>query len=297
MREPTLSDARSFLAVARHRSFRLAADKLGVSPSTLSHIIAEMERALGLRLFHRTTRSVALTEAGEQLLARLAPAMVAFEDAFEALNSSRDSPTGTVRINAPEIAARLLLSEVVPVFLARHPGVSVDLSAEGRLIDVVEGGFDAGVRLGEAVPRDMIAVRFGGDLRFLVVGSPGYLRDHPAPAMPDELASHQCIGHRLPSGKLYRWEFERHGQEVEVGVSGRVTLDTIYLMVEAAKKGLGLAYVPDRAVRDHLECGMLVSVLEEWCPVIPGLVLYYAGHRQPPSPLRAFIDVLREVLP
>jgi DNA-binding transcriptional LysR family regulator len=297
MREPTLADARTFLAVARHRSFRLAADELGVSPSTLSHIVAATERALGLRLFHRTTRSVALTEAGERLLARLVPAVVAFDDAFESLNTSRDSPTGTVRINAPEVAARLLLSEVVPVVLARYPELSVDLSVDGRLIDVVDSGFDAGVRLGESVPRDMVAVRFGGDVRFLVVGSPGYLRDHPAPATPEELESHECIRHRLPSGKLYRWEFERHGQEVEVGASGRLTLDTIPLMVEAAASGHGLAYVPDRAVRDRLEQGALVAVLEEWCPAIPGLVLYYAGHRHPPSPLRAFIDVLREMLP
>jgi DNA-binding transcriptional LysR family regulator len=296
MREPTLADARTFLAVARHRSFRLAAVELSVSPSTLSHIVAT-ERALGLRLFNRTTRSVALTEAGEQLLARLAPALAAFDEAFESLNTSRGSPTGTVRINAPEVAARLLLSEVVPAVLARYPGLSVDLSVEGRLIDVVDGGFDAGVRLGEAVPRDMVAVRFGGNVRFLVVGSPSYLGDHPAPALPEELASHECIRHRLPSGKLYRWEFERHGQEVEVDAFGRLTLDTIPLMIEAAANGHGLAYVPDRAVEDHLEQGALVAVLEEWCPAIPGLVLYYAGHRHPPGPLRAFIDVLREMLP
>ncbi len=297
MRDPTLSDARAFLAVARHRNFRLAADELGMSPSALSHVVAALERTLGLRLFHRTTRSVTLTEAGRQLSASLKPALIAFDGAFDVLNGSRDSPSGTVRINVPEVAAQILLSDVVPVVLTRYPGISVDLSVEGRLVDVVDGGFDAGVRLDETVPQDMIAVRFGGDVRFLVVGSVDYLRTRIRPATPDDLLEHTCIGHRMPSGKLYRWEFERQGRNVEIPVSGRLTLNSIPLMVNAALRDQGLAYVPDRAVRDHLENGALVTVLEDWCPPSPGFVLYYAGHRRLPASLRAFIDVLREVLP
>ena len=238
MRQPTLSDMQAFLAVAHHQSIRQAADQLSVSPSTLSHVVASLERELGVRLFHRTTRSVALTEAGERLARRMAPILAAYGDAIREADPSRADPAGTVRINAPEMAVRLLLAEVVPLVLERHPRLSVDLVVENRLVDVIAEGFDAGVRLGEAVPRDMIAVRFGGDVRFVVVGSPAYLRGTPPPATPDDLVAHQCIGHRFASGRLFRWEFERHGQEIAVDVTGRVTLNTIPLMVEAARPGL-----------------------------------------------------------
>ena len=296
MREPTLSDMQAFLAVAHNQSFRQAADQLRVSPSTLSHTVASLERELGVRLFHRTTRSVALTESGERLSRRMAPILAAYRDAIREADPSRAEPAGTVRINAPEMAVRLLLAEVVPLVLQRHPGVSVDLVVENRLVDVIAEGFDAGVRLGEAVPRDMIAVRFGGDVRFVVVGSPAYLQETPPPVTPEDLASHQCIGHRFSSGRLFRWEFERHGQEVAVDVTGRVTLNAIPLMVEAALAGLGLAYVPERAVRELVAAGALAVVLDDWCPAIPGFFLYYAGHRQLPGALRAFIDVMREVV-
>jgi DNA-binding transcriptional LysR family regulator len=187
----------------------------------------------------------------------------------------------------------LLLQTVVPEFLKRYPGVELDLVAEGRLVDIVEQGFDAGVRLGEAVPKDMVAVRLGPDIRFLAVASPAYLAVHPAPKVPDGLSKHQCIRQRLPSGKRYRWEFLKRRQEVAIDVPGVLTLDNNQLMVEAALDGLGIAYVPEPYARDALDDGRLVTVLEDWCPVIPGLFLYFPGTRHMPTSLRAFIDMVR----
>jgi DNA-binding transcriptional LysR family regulator len=199
-----------------------------------------------------------------------------------------------LRINANKSAARLLLREVVPRFLARYPHVELDLVSEGRLVDIVDAGFDAGIRLTEAVPQDMIAVRLGGDVRFVTVASPAYLADRTAPATPDELHQHRCIRQRLPSGKRYSWEFSRHGEEIVIDVPGAVTLDDNDLMVEAAVNGLGVAYVPESFASAALDAGQLICLLADWCPPIPGLVLYYPGHRHVPSALRAFIDVLKE---
>lgn len=295
MTKPTLADLTAFSAVATHRSFRRAADALGVSRSSLSHAMLALERELGVRLLNRTTRSVSPTEAGEALLARLAPVLRDLDEALDAVADARGNPSGTLRINANESAARLLLKTVVPRFLKRFPGMSLDLVAEGRLVDIVEQGFDAGVRLGESIPRDMVAVRISDDLRFVVVAAPSYLAGRTPLITPDDLRSHDCIRQRLPSGKRYRWEFRKHGQEVAIDVPGVLTLDHNGLMVEAASDGLGLAYVPESTARDWLDDGRLVTVLEDWCPFIPGLCLYYPGHRHVPAGLRAFIDVLREV--
>ncbi len=293
----SLTELSAVLAVARHRSFRLAAAELGLAPSTLSHTVRAIEQRLGVRLFNRTTRSVSLTEASERLVARLAPALVEVDLALEEVAAFRGDAVGTVRINAPEVAVDLLLAHVVPVALARHPALSIDLVAEGRLVDIVAEGFDAGVRLGEAVPQDMVAVRFGGDERFVTVASPAYLDAHGTPSVPEDLRSHSCIRHRFASGRIYRWEFEHRGQDVVVDVPGRLTLDRIGAMVDAAAAGLGFAYVPRRAAAAAIEQGALRIVLDDWCPAIPGLFLYYPGHRHPPPALRAFIDVLRQVLP
>ncbi|RKT20858.1 LysR family transcriptional regulator [Paraburkholderia sp. RAU2J] len=295
MTKPTLADLTAFSAVAAHRSFRRAADALGVSRSSLSHAMLALERDLGVRLLNRTTRSVAPTEAGETLLARLAPVLRDLDEALDAVADARGNPSGTLRINANESAARLLLRTVVPRFLERFPGMALDLVAEGRLVDIVEQGFDAGVRLGESIPRDMVAVRISDDLRFVVVAAPLYLAGRTPPVTPDDLRDHTCIRQRLPSGKRYRWEFRKHGQEVAIDVPGVLTLDHTGLMVEAASDGLGLAYVPESAARDCLDDDRLVTVLEDWCPFIPGLCLYYPGHRHVPTGLRAFVDVLREV--
>ena len=293
MNKPTLTDLRAFMAVAEHRSFRQAADLLGITRSTLSHAIRGLEDSVGARLLHRTTRSVSLTEAGKRLLGRLDPLMSDLDAALEEVAGAQGHTTGTLRINGGENAIRLLLQTVVPEFLKRYPGVELDLVAEGRLVDIVEQGFDAGVRLGEAVPKDMVAVRLGPDIRFLAVASPAYLAVHPAPKVPDGLSKHQCIRQRLPSGKRYRWEFLKRRQEVAIDVPGVLTLDNNQLMVEAALDGVGIAYVPEPYARDALDDGRLVTVLEDWCPVIPGLFLYFPGTRHMPTSLRAFIDMVR----
>ena len=281
------------MAVAEHRSFRRAADLLGITRSTLSHAVRGLEDSVGARLLHRTTRSVSLTEAGERLLGRLDPLMSDLDAALEEVAGEQGHTTGTLRINGGENAIRLLLQTVVPEFLARYPGVELDLVADGRLVDIVQQGFDAGVRLGEAVPKDMVAVRLGPDMRFLAVASPEYLAAHPAPKTPDALTQHQCIRQRLPSGKRYRWEFLKRRQEVAMDVPGALTLDNNQLIVEAAMDGLGIAYVPEPYARAALHDGRLVPVLEDWCPTIPGLFLYFPRTRHMSTSLRAFIDMVR----
>jgi DNA-binding transcriptional LysR family regulator len=295
MARPSLSELAAFAAVAEHRSFRAAADALGVTRSALSHTILGLERNLGVRLLNRTTRSVSPTDAGARLLTRLEPALRDLDAALDSL-SEASGPSGALRINANQAAARLLLSNVVPEFLRRYPNVELDLVSEGRLVDIVEHGFDAGVRLAEAVPKDMVGVELGGPVRFLAVASPTYLKQHQPPATPDDLKHHRCIRQRLPSGKRYRWEFSRRDQECSVDVPGALTLDNTELMVEAAAAGLGIAFVPESAARTQLDDRRLVTVLDDWCPPIPGLMLYYAGHRLVPAPLRAFVDVVKEVM-
>jgi len=282
------------MAIVAHRSFRKAADELGLAPSTLSHMMRTMEKKMGVRLLHRTTRSVAPTEAGERLAARLGPALKDVDAALEAVDTFRSGPRGSLRINSNISASRLLLKSIVPTYLARYPEMTVDLVSEGRLIDIVAEGFDAGVRLREAVPQDMIAVPFGGAAQFVAVVSPAYVNKQGRPQVPDDLAKHRCIRLRLPSGKLYRWEFEKNGEEIAVEVPGSLILDNIDLMVEVAAAGLGIAYVPRLAADDFLESGRLLLVLDDWCPKFDGLCLYYSGHRHVPAGLRAFIDLIHE---
>ncbi|MCC9623907.1 LysR family transcriptional regulator [Thalassospira sp. MA62] len=296
--QPTLNDMRFFIAVADHRSFRKAADEQGVAPSTLSHAMRNMENNLNVRLFHRTTRSVSLTEAGERLLARLRPALANLHDAMGAVETFRTGgPSGTVRINTSDGAARLLTCHVVPEMRKKFPDVAIDLVTEGRLVDIVAGGFDAGVRLGETVPLDMVAVRFGPPFRFVAVASPDYFQNRARPKTPDDLHHHDCICHRFPSGKLYRWEFEKQGQEITIDVTGPITLDRHDLMVDAARRGLGIAYVSEIHAASAIADGGLVTVLDDWLPEIPGFFLYYPDHRRVPPPLRAFIDVMKSVDP
>ncbi len=294
---PPLPDLLAFAAVARHRSFSRAAAEIGVSRSALSHTVRMLEQRLDFRLLNRTTRSVALTEAGAELLARLMPVLGDLETIFDDLAERQGEPSGLLRITTPESAARLLMRSVVPEFLKRYPQMRLDLAADGRFVDIVAQGFDAGIRLSEAVPLDMIAVPFGGTVRFVAVASPDYLSASPRPAVPDDLAVHRCIRQRLPSGTPYRWEFEREGQTRNVDVQGVLTLDHNGMMVEAAVAGMGIAYVPETVAKEDLDNGTLVLVLEEWCPPAPGLCLYFPGRRHVPAGLRAFIDVLRRELP
>ncbi|AHE53261.1 LysR family transcriptional regulator [Sphingomonas sanxanigenens] len=293
MNDVSLSDLNAFAAVAQQRSFRRAADALGVSRSALSHSVRALETRLGARLLHRTTRSVAPTEAGEALLARLVPALRDLDEMLDAVGQSDAELTSTLRINANEGGAGWLLQHVVPAFLLRHPRASIDLVTEGRLVDIIADGFDAGVRLREAVPQDMIAVPFTGAIRFLPVAAPAYVAAHGRPQTPEDLRRHRCIRQRLPSGKPYRWEFAKASDEVTVEVPGSISLDHSRLMVDAAVLGLGIAFVPEPYAADALADGRLVVLLEDWCPPLEGLCLYYAGNRHVPAVLRAFIDVLR----
>ncbi|MFD1704582.1 LysR family transcriptional regulator [Methylopila henanensis] len=295
MARPSLNDLAAFAAVANHRSFRRAADVLGVSRSALSHAIIGLEGKLGVRLFNRTTRSVSLTQAGARLLARLDPVLQDLDQALDTLSDERGTPSGALRINANKSGARILLAEVVPPFLDLYPEVELDLVSEGQLVDIVERGFDAGVRLLEAVPRDMVAVRFGGEVRFIAVAAPSYLKGRATPKTPDDLHAHRCIRQRLPSGKRYRWEFAKRGAEIAVDAPGRLTLDDNDLLVQAAVAGRGVAYVPEHFAKPFLKSGQLVAVLDDWCPPTPGLALYYPRSRHVPSPLRAFIDLLKQL--
>ncbi len=295
MKPPSLTDLNAFIAIANHRNFRRAADVLGVSHSALSHAMRAMESTLGVRLLNRTTRSVSLTQDGERFLARLVPVLADLNGVLDDVAAAGGRPSGVIRINATEGAIRLLLQTVVPRFHHLYPDVELDLVAEGQLIDIVERGFDAGVRFGEAVPKDMVAVRLGSDLRFLAVASPSYLDQFPTPKVPDDLLQHRCIKQRLPSGKRYRWEFMKHDQEINIDVPGPLTMDSNHLMVRAAVDGLGIAYVPELYASEFLETGRLVAVLEDWCPLIPGLCLYFPNNRHVPPGLRALIDVIKDV--
>ncbi|WP_020202492.1 MULTISPECIES: LysR family transcriptional regulator [Cupriavidus] len=293
MQTSGLGELEGVAAVARLRSFRAAATELGVSTSALSHAIAALEARIGVRLFHRTTRSVSLTEAGAQFVAGIAPALSAIRGAMEQAGSHRDTPSGTLRINTSSGAAR----QAMPLFLAflrRYPEMRLDIVTEGRLIDIVVAGFDAGIRLAESVPLDMVAVPLGRPQRFAVVGSPAYFAANPPPRAPADLLAHRCIRTRLPSGTLYRWEFSRHGEALSVDVQGELTLDDPYLMLDAARDGMGLTYLTEWSVEADLAAGTLVRVLEDWTPPFDGLSLYYPGRRHVPAGLRALIEMIRE---
>lgn len=280
----------SFAAVARLRSFRQAALERGVSASALSHALRALEKRLGVRLLHRTTRSVTPTQAGEQLLARLAPALRDIDDALLELSSLQEVPTGKLRLNVPRPAARLLLGPMLARFAARYPRVQVELVTDDGLIDIVRDGFDAGIRFGETLAADMIAVPVGAPQPFVVVAAPAYLAAHGAPQAPRELLAHACIGRRFPSGRQYAWEF---AQGVSVAIAGQLVFDDDELMLGAARDGAGLAYVYEADARADIAAGRLVCVLEGWHAPAPRYFLYYSSRKQMPAALRSFIEMLR----
>ncbi|NML73122.1 LysR family transcriptional regulator [Rhizobium sp. S-51] len=295
MKKSGLVELHAVAAVAAARSFRAAAAELGLSASALSHAVAAIETRMGVKLFNRTTRSVSLTQAGEQFLGKVGPALKEIEAAMEAATQSRATPAGRLRINTSEGAARGLLMPIVLEFLRRYRDVDVDIVSEGRMVDIVAEGFDIGIRLIDTVPQDMIAIPLTEHERFVVVGSPQYIERHGKPLVPADLTRHACLRLRLPSGTIYRWEFERHGEEIRVDVEGPLTLQDMQLMREAAVGGAGLAYMTERNVAADLAAGRLVTVLEEWTPPFPGLCLYYSGHRHLPPALRAFADLARQM--
>ncbi|MBI0275866.1 LysR family transcriptional regulator [Hafnia alvei] len=294
MLKENFNDLISFLVVARERSFTKAAAKLGVSQSALSHSIRGLEERLDIRLLTRTTRSVAPTEAGEKLANSLEPRFREIESELDALRDMRGTPAGNIRITAGEHAVDSVLWPFLKSFLANYPDINVEIVADNSLTDIVNGRFDAGVRLGEQVAKDMVAVRIGPDMRMVVVGSPQYLQQHNSPSTPQELQNHRCINMRLPTrGGLYAWEFEKDGQELRVRVDGQLTFNSLRQRIDAAVVGFGLAYVPEDSVQNELADGRLVQVLDAWCNKFPGYYLYYPSRKQHTTAFSLFVDALR----
>lgn len=294
MQTPDIADLDAFAAVARARSFRGAASARGVSPSALSEAVRRLEARLGIRLLNRTTRSVSPTEAGQRLLDRLTPALGEIAGAVDALNSVRDSPAGQVRLNVPTVAARLFLPALVTAFLRQHPGISLDIVATDDFVDMVAGGFDAGIRYDERIERDMIAIPIGPRRqRFLAAAAPSYLARRGTPQHPRDLLAHDCLRHRFTSGHCPPWDFEKEGETVRVAPEGPLIASTAVLQVAAAIAGLGILCTFEGFVRPGLDSGELVTVLDGWLPDFPGPFLYYPSRRHMPGPLRAFIDFVR----
>lgn len=294
MARDTMSDLTAFLAVARERSFTRAAGQLGLSPSALSHTIRGLEERLGVRLLTRTTRSVSPTEAGERLLRTIGPHFDEIRLELDALTEFRDKPAGTIRLVAGDHPAETVLWPAIAKLLSQYPDIKVEICIDNAFTDIVADGFDAGVRLGEAVAKDMIAVRIGADLRWLAVASPEYLSTRPIPVMPHQLAEQQCINQRRPSlGGFYAWEFEKDGRELKVRVEGQLAFDRIDLIREAALAGFGIAFLPADYVEPHIANARLVPLLEDWSAPWPGYHLYYPSRRQESPAFRLLIEALR----
>lgn len=293
MRATDFSELAAFDAVARHLSFRRAGEERGVTPSAISHAVSRLEERVGIRLLRRTTRSVSLTDAGAMLIAQLSPAFGEIGSALDALNQFRDTPFGKVRINAPNSVAPFILGPVIGPLLAKNPNLEVQILATDRLVDIVEEGFDAGIRLGESLRDGMTAVRIKPTLRLAVVGSPAYFAERPMPKEPGDLNSHVCIRNTYPSGAAYAWQFERGGKAVDFEPTGPLSLDDQDLMIEAALSGVALAYVWEPRAKPYLESGRLVACLSEWCPPEDGPYLYYPTRRHNSAGLRAVIEALR----
>lgn len=292
-RQP-INDLAAFIAVAREQSFTKAAARLGVSQSALSHTITGLEKRLGLRLLSRNTRSVSPTPAGARLLDTVGPRMDEIESELAALSEFRDKPAGTIRITAGEHAAEAVLWPVLARLLPDYPDINAEVIVDYGLTDIVAERYDAGVRLGEQVAKDMIAVRIAPDMRMAAVGSPAYFATRQKPRTPHDLTGHSCINMRLPTyGGIYVWEFEKDGHELRVRVEGRLVFNNIALRVNAAVNGLGLAYLPEDVVQRHLADGRLIRVLDDWCPPFSGYHLYYPSRKQPSAAFALLVNALR----
>jgi DNA-binding transcriptional LysR family regulator len=289
-----LSGLNALLAVADRRSFTAAAAELRVTPSAVSQSIRALEDRVGLRLVQRTTRSVGLTEAGERFVTRLRPGLDQVEQAFACIEEVRDRPSGLLRLSMPRFAFSHLIQPRLAAFLAKYPEIKLDLWVDDAVTDIVEAGFDAGIRLGETIAREMIAVRVSADQRMAVVGSPAYFAAHGKPKHPRDLRTHDCINYRHSPGEpVYRWEFTENGRDFEIAVDGRIQVSERELMVLAALDGLGLGYVAESRVAEHLSAKRLVRVLEPWSPPFPGLFLYYPSRENVAPKLQALVDFLR----
>jgi len=287
-----LHELDAFAAVARHRSFRKAADERGVSASALSHALRALEERLGVRLLNRTTRSVTLTEAGQRLFRRLDPVLHEVAEALTELTASQETPAGTLRVNAPRPAARLLLGPLLARFVAAFPRIQVEVLTDDKLTDIVGAGYDAGIRFGESLAADMVAIPIGQPQGFVSVASPDYLASHGTPREPRDLLGHACIGRRFPSGMMYAWEFQADGQTQRLTGTGALVFDDDALMIQAARDGAGIAYVYEAMVREDMHAGRLVPVLEAWSTPPCQFFLYFPSRRQMPSALRAFVDFI-----
>jgi len=294
MLKENFNDLMSFLVVARERSFTRAAAKLGVSQSALSHAIRGLEERLEVRLLTRTTRSVAPTAAGEKLVDSIGPHFAEIESHLDALSDMRDRPTGNIRLTAGEHAVDSALWPVLKNFLAEYPDINVEIIVDNALMDIVSGRFDAGIRLGEQVAKDMVAVRIGPELRMAVVGAPAYFEKYGIPMTPQDLQNHRCINMRLPTlGGIYAWEFEKDGQEIKARVDGQLTFNSLRQRLEAAQLGFGLVYLPEDAVSRSLADGTLVRVLEDWCAPFSGYYLYYPSRKQHTKAFSLLVEALR----
>lgn len=288
-----LNTLAAFLVVAEERSFTRAAKRLGVSPSAMSHAIRGLEEDMGVRLLSRTTRSVAPTEAGERLLVRLRPALTDVQDAVDELSGLRDKPAGRVRLLIPRLAGTTVLGPKLAKFTNDYPDVDLDITADDSRLDIVAGGFDAGIHFGEYIQKDMIAVRVSKDHRAAIVGAPAYFKSRTKPKTPHELLKHRCINFRHGTAGVYRWEFDKGKKSLSVAVSGPLIVDDVETVVRAAIDGIGLAFVSDERVMPQLESGELIRVLEDWCQPFPGFFLYYPSRRQQPPALSALINAIR----
>jgi len=294
MREP-LAGLTALLSVAEKRSFAGAAAELGVTPSAVSQTVRSLEERVGVRLLQRTTRNVGVTEAGARFIARLRPALDEVQAAFDSLGELRDRPAGSLRLACPRFAFTSVLEPRLAAFLGAYPEIRLEVFADDGAVDLVKGGFDAGIQLGETIGREMVAVRITDDHRIAVVGSPDYFARHGRPKHPRDLGAHDCIGYRqAPSAALYRWEFTENGKDFEVAVEGRLLLNDRGLVIGAALDGLGLAYVAEARVRELIAEKRLVRVLDAWCPPFPGLFLYYPSRANIAPKLRALVDFLKK---
>ena len=294
MSRALLADLGAFIAVARERSFTRAAAQMGVSPSALSQTMRALEEKLGVRLLTRTTRSVAPTDAGERLIATVGPHLEEIETGLAALSELRDKPAGIIRITAVDHAAETILWPSLANFLAEYPDVQVDLVVDNMLRDIVAERFDAGIRMGERVARDMIAVRIGPEIRMAAVATPAYFKKHGKPKVPQDLETHSCINLRLPTlGGVYAWEFEKGTREINVRVEGQLTVNDIAVIRNAALHGLGIAFMPEDVAQPHLNAGDLVRVLADWTPPFPGYHLYYPSRRQQSPAFALLVEALR----
>jgi DNA-binding transcriptional LysR family regulator len=294
MRRDELGDLLAFLAVAEERSFTRAAARMGTSQSSLSHTVRRLEERMGVRLLTRTTRNVVPTEAGDQLVVTLRPAMDDIEARIDAISALGERPTGTIRVTSSRQSAVGIIFPAASRIMAQYPDIQIEISVDQRFTDIVAERYDAGVRLGEQVEKDMIALRIGPDLRMVVAGSPEYFEKCPKPVSPHDLVQHACINLRLPTlGGLYAWEFEKDGRPLNVRVGGQFTCNDVPILVEAAVKGLGLVCLPNDQFGSLLDEGTLIPVLENWCPPFPGYHLYYPSRRQASPAFRLLVEALR----